>query len=90
MFRGLLAAACFLPACAAHVPAAAPAAPVAAGDPHLALSALVTAPVDPEGRDVPRPRRVGRLSPPFSIGAPARNVLARAPSETHDRDIAAR
>jgi hypothetical protein len=90
MLRGLVVAACVFPACASHAPAGPPAR-AAAGDPSLALSALVSAPVESTAAGAARrPRRVGRLSAPFALGAPARNVLARAASDANERDVAAR
>jgi hypothetical protein len=89
MLRGLLVVVCLAPACAARAPSAlVPRSP--AGHADLALSAVVEAHGDstpPAGR---RLRRVGRLSPPFAMGAPARNVLARAPASSVDRDFASR
>lgn len=86
MLRGLVVAACFVPACAAPAPAAPPARSPA-GHPDLALTALAEAPV---AATALRPRRVGRLSPPFALGAPARNVLARASARGAERDLASR
>jgi hypothetical protein len=85
MLRGLIVAACLVPACT-RVPAEPPARSPA-GNPDLALHALAEAPVASAPQ---RPRRVGRLSPPFSLGAPARNVLARASANGTERDVASR
>jgi hypothetical protein len=86
MLRGLVLAACLVSACAAQPPAEFRS-PSSARDPDLALTTLAAA----EPAAAPkRSRRIGRLSPPFSLGASARNVLARAPSDGGDRDLAAR
>lgn len=87
MLRGLALVACVVSACAAR-PEIAPKSPAPAPEPELALTALADA---APAAATPRPRRrVGRLSPPFALGAPARNVLARAPSDSTDGDLAAR
>jgi hypothetical protein len=88
MLRVLLVVACFAPACAAEAPSALPPRSPA-GHPDLALSAVVAVHADPALAAARRPRRVGRLSPPFAVGSPARNVLARAPV-AGDRDLASR
>lgn len=88
MLRGLAFIACFVSACAAQ-PSSAPRTAAPTHEPELALSALALSEPGPAAA-TPRPRRVGRLSPPFSQGSPARNVLARASSEASDRDLAAR
>jgi hypothetical protein len=87
MLRGIAVAACLASACAAH-PSAAPPAAAPVRDPELALSTLVLAPA-PVAEKARGSRRVGRLSPPFSLGAPARNVLARATSGD-ERNVASR
>jgi hypothetical protein len=88
MLRGLLAVACLVSACAAQAPSAPPRSP--GGHPDLALSAVVAARAGLTPAAARRPRRVGRLSPPFAAGAPARNVFARASGEPSDRDLASR
>jgi hypothetical protein len=87
MLRGIAVAAWFASACAAH-PNAAPPAVAPVHDPELALSTIVLAApqVSAKARG---PRRVGRLSPPFALGAPARNVLARA-TPGDERNVASR
>jgi hypothetical protein len=80
--------ACFGSACASEAPLGPPPRSPA-GHPDLALSAVVAVSADP-APVAQRSRRVGRLSPPFAAGAPARNVLARASAEPSDRDLAAR
>jgi hypothetical protein len=52
--------------------------------------AILAVSPEPAATAVRRPRRVGRLSPPFAAGAPARNVLARASSGASERDLASR
>jgi hypothetical protein len=89
MLRALLVVACLAPACAAEAPSTLPPRSPA-GHPDLALSAVVAAHPEAAVAVGRRPRRVGRLSPPFAVGAPARNVLARAPGEPSDRDLASR
>jgi len=88
MLRGIAVAACFASACAAH-PTAEPRLPAPARDPALALSTLVAS-EPPAAVTARRARRIGRLSPPFSAAAPARNALARAPLDLGDRDLASR
>jgi hypothetical protein len=88
MLRGLLVVVCFAPACAAQAPSElVPRSP--AGHADLALSAVVAAHPGSAPPTERRPRRVGRLSPPFAMGAPARNVLARA-RVSGDTDLASR
>jgi hypothetical protein len=86
MLRGIAVTACLVSACAAR-PGELPKVASPAQDPDLALSAIVLTPTP--AFEKARPRRVGRLSPPFALGASSRNVLARA-TEADERNFAAR